>query len=225
VFAGLICSFVVPRLHEQSSHWKGLLWSIIGAAVGGLLVEGVRQLGKLAFGRTNPLEGETNVLFGDTSIVLPDREMPYGEIFSRKSDAIRFHAKRLELPDRCFVNVDVSLTQVKLLIGEQEFDPEQSLYMEVTTDKMVVPREAMGFGDVKFMAAIGAFLGWQSTFFSLFVSSFIGAIVGGLMILLGRHARSSPIPYGPYIAAAAALWLFAGQELMAIFTRFVTDAR
>jgi leader peptidase (prepilin peptidase) / N-methyltransferase len=225
VFAGLICSFVVPRLHEQSSHWKGLLWSIIGAAVGWVLVESVRQLGKLAFGRNNlALAGQTNVLFGDTGVVLPDREIAYDEIFSRKSDAIRFHAERLELPDRCFVNVDVALSPVKLRIGEQEFDPEQSLYMEATTDKMVLPREAMGFGDVKFMAAIGAFLGWQSTIFSLVVSSFIGAIVGGLMILLGRHARSSPIPYGPYIAAAAALWLFAGQELMEIFTRFVTGA-
>src|SRR5215213_10642876 len=53
VFAGLICSFVVPRLHEQSSHWQGLLFGIIGTAVGGLLVEGVRQLGKLAFGKMN----------------------------------------------------------------------------------------------------------------------------------------------------------------------------
>src|SRR5678816_3426549 len=96
-----------------------------------------------------------------------------------------------------------------------------SLYMEAVTDQMVLPREAMGFGDVKFMAAIGAFLGWNATMFSLVVSSFIGAIVGGVLILTDRHKRSKPIPYGPYIAAAAAIWLFAGKELMALFLMIV----
>jgi leader peptidase (prepilin peptidase) / N-methyltransferase len=222
VGAGLICSFVVPRLHEQSSHWRGLLFGIVGAAVGGLLVEAVRQAGKLAFGRMKlKLAGETKVLFGDTGVVLPERQIPYEDIFYRKSDAIRFHATRVELADRCFSNVDVALSPLKLRIGEHEFDPEQNLYMEAVTEKMVLPREAMGFGDVKFMAAIGAFLGWKATIFSLVVSSFIGAIVGGILILLKLHTRSNPIPYGPYIAAAAALWLWAGPELLALFNRLV----
>ncbi|HWN95400.1 MAG TPA: A24 family peptidase, partial [Methylomirabilota bacterium] len=179
-------------------------------------------LGKLAFGRMKlPLAGDTKVFFGETGMVLPEREIPYEDIFYRKSDAIRFHATRLELADRCFVNADVALSPLGLKIGEQQFAPDDNLYMEVVTDEMVLPREAMGFGDVKFMAAIGAFLGWQATLFSLVVSSFIGALVGGLLILLKRHERSNPIPYGPYIAAAAALWLFAGPELMVIFQRLV----
>lgn len=225
VAAGMLCSFVVPRLHTETSHWKGLLWSIIGAAVGGLIVEAVRQGGKLAFGRMKlALAGETKVLFGEMGVVLPDKEVPYEDIFYRKSDAIRFHAARVELADRCFVNVAVALSPQKLRVGDQVFDPEQNLYMEAVTDKMTLPREAMGFGDVKFMAAIGAFLGWQAAIFSLVVSSFIGAMAGGLLILLGRHARSKPIPYGPYIAAAAALWMFAGKELTAIFMRAVVGA-
>jgi leader peptidase (prepilin peptidase) / N-methyltransferase len=225
VFAGMVCSFVVPRLHGEVSHWWGLFWSITGAAVGGLIVEAVRQGGKLAFGRMKlALASETKVLFGDTGMLLPDKEVPYEEIFYRKSDAIRFHARQLELADRCFINVDVALSPLKLRVGEQEFDPEQNLYMEALTDEMVLPREAMGFGDVKFMAAIGAFLGWQATIFSLVISSFIGAIVGGLLILLGKHVRSKPIPYGPYIAAAAALWLFAGPELVAMFLRAIVGA-
>ena len=93
--------------------------------------------------------------------------------------------------------------------------------MEAVTDKLVLPREAMGFGDVKFMAAIGAFLGWKATVFSLVVSSFLGAIVGGLLIGLKRHERANPIPYGPYIAAAAVVWIFGGEPLLDWFWKRV----
>ena len=220
---GFLCSFAVPSLHDVSgSRLKSMGWSLVGIVVGGLIVEMVRQLGKLAFGRMKlALGGETKVFFGEAGVVLPDREIAYEDIFYRKTDAIRFQASRLELADRCYTNVAVALSPLKLTIGAEEFDPEQNLYMEAVTDKMVLPREAMGFGDVKFMAAIGAFLGWQATLFSLVVSSFIGALVGGAMILLHRHKRSAPIPYGPYIAAAAVLWIWAGKDIVVVFRRLV----
>jgi leader peptidase (prepilin peptidase)/N-methyltransferase len=69
----------------------------------------------------------------------------------------------------------------------------------------------MGFGDVKFMAAIGAFLGWQSVLFSLMVSSIIGSMVGTLLIVCGKKEWSSRLPYGPYIALAAVIWIFGGR--------------
>jgi len=77
-----------------------------------------------------------------------------------------------------------------------------------------LPREAMGFGDVKFMGAIGAFLGWQATVFSLMVSSIIGALVGLLLIAFRKQEWSSRIPYGPYIALAATIWMFGGHRLL-----------
>ena len=80
---------------------------------------------------------------------------------------------------------------------------------------MVVPREAMGLGDVKFMGAIGAFVGWQGTLFSLMLSSVLGSIVGVTLILSRRREWSSRIPYGPYIALAALIWLFAGKSILA----------
>jgi leader peptidase (prepilin peptidase)/N-methyltransferase len=67
------------------------------------------------------------------------------------------------------------------------------------------------------MAAIGAFLGWQSVIFSLMVSSLIGSAVGVTLILAKRREWSSKIPYGPYIALAAAIWIFFGQKLVAAF--------
>lgn len=219
---GFLCSFAVPALHGTMSRFESLKLSFIGIVVGGLLVEAVRQLGKLAFGKMKvALDGPTKIFFGDTGVVFPDKEMPYEDIFYRKSDAIRFHATRIELADRCYINADVALSPLKLKIGTDEFPPEQNLYMEATTDKLVLPREAMGFGDVKFMAAIGAFLGWQATVFSLVVSSFLGAILGGVLIVLKRHERSNPIPFGPYIAAAAAIWIFAGRPIMGWFQKWI----
>jgi leader peptidase (prepilin peptidase)/N-methyltransferase len=84
--------------------------------------------------------------------------------------------------------------------------------MEVTTTEVIVPREAMGFGDVKFMAAIGAFLGWQATVFSLMFSAWVGAIIGTL-IKATRKDNANIIPYGPYIALAAVVWIFGGYQL------------
>jgi leader peptidase (prepilin peptidase) / N-methyltransferase len=85
--------------------------------------------------------------------------------------------------------------------------------MEAVTSKMTLPREAMGFGDVKFMAGIGAFLGWKATVFSLMASSFIGALTAGALILLKKRDRSAQIPYGPYIAVAAVIWMFFGPQI------------
>src|SRR5262249_4548586 len=113
---------------------------------------------------------------------------------------------------RCYQNVPVRLSRTALLIGEEQLDPEKVLHMEAVTDEIVLPREAMGLGDVKFMAAIGAFLGWAAVLFSLVVSSFIGALVG--LALIALRNRASRLPYGPYIAAAAVMWIFAGPPLV-----------
>jgi leader peptidase (prepilin peptidase)/N-methyltransferase len=62
------------------------------------------------------------------------------------------------------------------------------------------------------MGAIGAFLGWKAVIFSLMVSSMIGSLVGVTLILLKKQAWSSRIPYGPYIALAATVWVFGGRQ-------------
>src|SRR5207249_5265041 len=118
--------------------------------------------------------------------------------------------------DRCYKDVLVRLTPAALRIGDEKWDPEQVPHMEAISDEIVLPREAMGLGDVKFMAAIGAFLGWKAVIFSLMVSSLIGSVVGITLIVVGKRAWSSRLPYGPYIAVAAAMWVFnvfGGKEL------------
>ena len=87
--------------------------------------------------------------------------------------------------------------------------------METVSSEVVLPREAMGLGDVKFMGAIGAFIGWQGVFFTLTVSSLIGAIYGASMVALRKKDWSGRLYFGPFIALAAVLWIFAGQSLVA----------
>ncbi len=75
--------------------------------------------------------------------------------------------------------------------------------------KLSTGKEGMGFGDFKLLAAIGAWLGWKLLPLVILLSSFVGAIVGVILIVFRRHGRNVPIPFGPYLAAAglvAALW-------------------
>jgi leader peptidase (prepilin peptidase)/N-methyltransferase len=110
--------------------------------------------------------------------------------------------------------VTVRLRPDALTIGGEVLRPESVLHMEVVADQITLPREAMGLGDVKFMAAIGAFLGMKAAVFSLVFSSVLGALVGAVLIVLRKREWSSRIPYGPYIALAAALWIYGGDRLM-----------
>jgi leader peptidase (prepilin peptidase) / N-methyltransferase len=72
-------------------------------------------------------------------------------------------------------------------------------------------REAMGFGDVKLMMMIGAFLGWQSALLTMFLGCLSGAVIGGIGALRGR---STQIPFGPYLALGAVIALFARAPIL-----------
>ena len=213
--AGFICSFLLPGLHGETSLSGALRQSLLGMGAGAGIIYLLLRGGKLLFGRQKvALPADTKIVFSETAIHLPDKEIPYDEVFYRRSDAITFQARTLELVDRGYQNVRVRLTPDRLRIGEEELNPEQVPHLEAVCAEIVLPREAMGLGDVKFMAAIGAFLGWKAVVFSLMLSSMIGSVVGVTLILLRRREWSSRLPYGPYIALAAATWIFGGQRLV-----------
>jgi leader peptidase (prepilin peptidase)/N-methyltransferase len=215
MLAGFLFSFFLPVLHGADSLAGSLKASLLGMGVGALLIYIILRAGKLIFGRERlKLKPGERVVFGETMLHVAEKEIPYEDVLYRESDVIVLHASTLELVDRCYRDVRVRLTRDSLEIGEERFDPEQVSCLEAVSAEIVLPREAMGLGDVKFMAAIGAFLGWQAVVFSLVVSSFIGSLVGITLVVMRKRGLSSRLPYGPYIAVAAAIWIFAGPQLV-----------
>jgi leader peptidase (prepilin peptidase) / N-methyltransferase len=79
--------------------------------------------------------------------------------------------------------------------------------------KLATGKEGMGYGDFKLLAAIGAFLGWKMLPAVILLSSLVGAAVGIALIVLARHGRQVPIPFGPYLAAAGLIALFYGEAI------------
>ncbi len=219
IVVGFLFSAAAPALQGATDMPTALKGSALGMLVGGGVVYGVLRLGKLLFGRQKvQLPPNSLVVFHEAGVVLPDGEMPYEELFYRKSDAVVLHAKRVELADRCYTDVPVRLELLRdppvLRVGEETLSADEQPWMSVITDRLTLPREAMGFGDVKFMAAVGAFLGWRAAVFSLAASSFLGVLVAFTLIALRRQKWSGRLGYVPYLATAATIWIFGGQTLV-----------
>ena len=215
VGVGVLCSFLVPALHGQRSLAESLKASFLGAAVGGGVIYFVLRMGKLLFGRQKvKLLPGTKIVFTETAIVLPDQVLPYEDYFYRDSDVIAVNAQTVEMVDRGYKDVVVRLSPKKLRVGDDVFDPETVLCLEAVAGGLLLPREAMGLGDAKLMAAIGAFLGWPATVFCLFASAVLGALGGGLFLLWQRGKGSRVLPYAPYIATAAVIWVFGGDQVL-----------
>ncbi len=93
-----------------------------------------------------------------------------------------------------------------------------SLYVVGTIAEWIYKKEAMGGGDVKLLAAIGAAIGWRGVLWTIFVSSLVGAIVG---IYMKIRKGEELIPFGPFLAFGAFLYLFIGPQVMEWYFNFL----
>lgn len=80
--------------------------------------------------------------------------------------------------------------------------------------KLATGKEGMGYGDFKLLAALGAWLGWTMLPLIVLLSSLVGAVVGLSLIVMTKHGRDNPIPFGPYLAAAGLIALLYGRPIL-----------
>jgi leader peptidase (prepilin peptidase) / N-methyltransferase len=78
----------------------------------------------------------------------------------------------------------------------------------------LVSRGGMGGGDIKLIAMIGAFLGWQGAFFTILSGALLGSLVGVSLMVLGKNGRKDKVPFGPFLSIGAILFTLWGDELI-----------
>lgn len=79
---------------------------------------------------------------------------------------------------------------------------------------LLTGKDGMGGGDIKLLAMVGAFVGWKGVIVTLLFSSFIGAVSGIAFIIASGKGRKYAIPFGPFLAAGALVYLFYGDFLV-----------
>jgi leader peptidase (prepilin peptidase)/N-methyltransferase len=83
--------------------------------------------------------------------------------------------------------------------------------------KIATGKEGMGYGDFKLLAVIGAWFGWKMLPLVILFSSLVGAVIGVGLIIVAKHKRDTPIPFGPYLVGGGLIALFWGDQLNRIY--------
>lgn len=94
-----------------------------------------------------------------------------------------------------------------------------SLWSVYWAFRLLTGKEGMGYGDFKLLAALGAFCGWQGLLPIVLFSALIGAIVGSIWLAIQGRDRATPIPFGPYLAAAGWVQLMYGDAIVGAYLR------
>lgn len=87
--------------------------------------------------------------------------------------------------------------------------------------KLLTGKEGMGYGDFKLLAVFGALLGWQQLPLIILLSSCVGAVVGVILLSVQGKNKATPIPFGPYIAAAGWIALLWGEQITSAYLRYL----
>lgn len=223
--AGILATAFVPTLmgpEFAGRHFHAIGWSIFGAFVGYGLLWGVISAGKLMFGRRriqfdgqqdwtlSEHEGEPNPILE----IGEEEKIPWHDIFFRDSDRLRFAEGEIAIDHQKPIPFQELVFRFDhFLIDEKRFEIEDVKRLHGKASSVVMSREAMGFGDAKFEACIGAFLGWMAVPFSVFAGSVLGCLVWALGKCVGKDPAKQ-LPFGPYLAVGAVIWLFWGPELV-----------
>ena len=215
VITGVVCSVAVPALMGTGSRLAAGVRSFLAAAVGYVILWIVLEAGKIAFGRKR-IRFEAPTLFtwakrgDDADFVVGTEESLWSDYFAREKDRLLLICEEVRIDHHTYGNVTLDFRYDRVAAEGHVTMLDDVTQISGVARELVIPREAMGRGDLKFLAAIGAFLGWRAVLFSLFAGSLLGSIVGLITLVVGKPVWSAKLPFGPYLAFGAVTWMFFG---------------
>jgi leader peptidase (prepilin peptidase) / N-methyltransferase len=217
--AGLVASFLVPALMGTGGRWSALVTSALSAMLGFAILWVVLEAGKKAFGKKKiQLDAPTTFTWTrkgeDADFVVGEETALWSDYFSRENDLLILHCDDAVVDTRNLGKTNLRFHYNRLLIDGEEISLDTLERISGVVRELQIPREAMGRGDLKFLAAIGAFLGWRAVLFSVFAGSLLGSLVGLATLLVGQRVWSPKLPFGPYLALGALLWIFFGESIL-----------
>jgi leader peptidase (prepilin peptidase)/N-methyltransferase len=216
---GVACSVVVPALMQTDSRVAAGVRAALAAALGYVILWIVLEAGKIAFGRKRiEFDGPTpftwTKLGDDADFVVGTEESLWSEYFAREKDRLLLQCDEVRIDDREYGNVTLDFRYDRVNADGHVLILDDVTHISGVTRELVIPREAMGRGDLKFLAAIGAFLGWRAVLFSLFAGSLLGSVIGLVTLVVGKPVWSAKLPFGPYLAFGALTWMFFGETVL-----------
>jgi leader peptidase (prepilin peptidase)/N-methyltransferase len=221
--AGIVASFLVPALMSTDKRWTALLTSGLSAALGYAVLWIVLEAGKKVFGKKRiRLDAPTPFSWirkgDDADFVVGDEQGLWSDYFARENDLLILHCDEARVGGADLGPTDLRFHYNRVKIGGNETALDTLDQITGVVRELEIPREAMGRGDLKFLAAIGAFLGWRAVLFSVFAGSLVGSFVGILTLVIGQRVWSAKLPFGPYLAFGAFGWMFFGESLLRWYT-------
>jgi leader peptidase (prepilin peptidase)/N-methyltransferase len=183
----------------------------------------VLEAGKIAFGKKRiRLEAATPFSWvrhgDDADFAVGEERSLWSDHFARESDRLLLSCTECRIGNRSYGDVTLEFYYNRVTVEGEEFQLDQVTEIAGVARELQIPREAMGRGDLKFLAAIGAFLGWRAVLFSLFGGSLVGSLVGLVTLVAGKRVWSAKLPFGPYLAFGALIWMFFGDALLRWYT-------
>jgi leader peptidase (prepilin peptidase)/N-methyltransferase len=215
--AGVACSVVVPALMQTNSRLAAGVRAALAAALGYVILWIVLEAGKIAFGRKRvQFDAPTPFTWtknddDDAHFIVGTEESLWSEYFAREKDRLLLQCDEVRIDDRDYGSVTLSFRYDRVNVDGKTLMLDDLTQISGVTRELVIPREAMGRGDLKFLAAIGAFLGWRAVLFSLFAGSLLGSVIGLITLVVGKPVWSAKLPFGPYLAFGALTWMFFGE--------------
>jgi len=217
--AGILASLAVPALMDTDSRIAALVRSALAAALGYVILLLVLEAGKLAFGKKRiRLDAPTPFTWKrqgeDAEFVVGSEQSLWSDYFAREKDRLLLQCDEAQIDGRTFGNTTLEFHYNRVGVENQEMLLDQVNEISGVVRELQIPREAMGRGDLKFLAAIGAFLGWRAVLFSVFAGSLLGSLIGLLTLVVGKRVWSAKLPFGPYLAFGALTWMFFGDDFV-----------